>query len=123
MEAAEAVHQGVGDRVGVPTGDGVVQQQLQHLVVGKGVNAVFPELPPPAFPVPAVVGHAPRLPSEKQPLRRPAPEIKCCLVIVTHKHLFHKGFWPGNFGLPGFARILPASFGKKVDSPARWGII
>ena len=35
-----------------PAGDGVVQQQLQHLVVGEGVDAVLPELPPLPLPMP-----------------------------------------------------------------------
>ena len=38
-EGAVPLHQGVGDGVGVPPGDGVVQQQLQGLVVGEALQS------------------------------------------------------------------------------------
>ena len=43
-KTAEAVHQGVGDWVGVPAGDHIEKQQLQHLDIGKTVQPL-PEEP------------------------------------------------------------------------------
>mgnify|MGYP007025201220 CR=1 FL=1 len=44
LQAAEPLDEGVGDGVGVPLGDGVIEQQLQQFVVGKGFRPAPEEL-------------------------------------------------------------------------------
>ena len=44
LQRAKMAQQTVGDLIGVPAGQGVEEQQLQHLVVGKGIKPVAKKL-------------------------------------------------------------------------------
>ena len=57
FQRAEGGQQGMGQVVDVPAGDGVEQQQLQHLMVGKAVQPVAEILGPLAGPVAVVYTH------------------------------------------------------------------
>ena len=56
-EGVVPLHQGVGDGVGVPPGDGVVQQQLQGLVVRKALQPRLQKPPAHLLPVSVVYAH------------------------------------------------------------------
>ena len=58
LQRAEFLQQPVGCLVGVPAGYGVIQQQLQHLVVGKAVQPVLTELLLLPCPVAVVQAHS-----------------------------------------------------------------
>ena len=62
-EGPVAIHQGMGDGIGVPPGDGVVEQQLQRLVVRKAVQPAPQEPLPHLLPVPVVDAHGYLLPA------------------------------------------------------------
>ena len=63
-KGAEPVHQGVGQFIGVPLGDGEKEKQLQHPVGRQVVQVVFQELLLYPFPVPVVDPHdAPPFPA------------------------------------------------------------
>ena len=44
LQRAEFLQQPVGDLVGVPPGNGIIQRQLQHLVIGEAVQPMLAEL-------------------------------------------------------------------------------
>lgn len=56
-EGVVPLHQSVGDGVGVPPGDGVVQQQLQGLVVRKALQPRLQKPPAHLLPVSVVYAH------------------------------------------------------------------
>ncbi len=56
-KASKPVHQGMRQGIHIPSGDGVIEQQLQGLVVGEAVQFIFQKALPHPVPVPVVDAH------------------------------------------------------------------
>ena len=57
VQRTEVLDQPVGQLVGVPAGDGIVQQQLQHLMIRQTVGSLLQEALPLALAMPVVQSH------------------------------------------------------------------
>ena len=57
VQRTEVLDQPVGQLVGIPAGDGIVQQQLQHLMIRQTVGSLLQEALPLALAMPVVQSH------------------------------------------------------------------